>query len=171
MRVGGLLFLGMCAIAAYGWWQVAGRGHVNVALLALAGVLTAGGLLSIVPLTVVLVRSVVAPRPVVAMDSGGLQLPDFAGSLPWAELAEVRLISGRGFPRSGQPYTIVAFVPRDPASVLSSLRPTGRRRRKLEKLLQLYGTPLVVADLLADHSGAEIAAAAAAFTVAPVRRF
>jgi hypothetical protein len=126
----------------------------------------------IVPLVLqirLLVRAVGKRRPLVSLDAGGVQLPDLGGSLPWAELAEVRLFRWRGaYQRSGQPSVIVAFVPRDPAAVLSSLRPAGLRRWRLERALRKRGTPLTVLDQLADRSGPEIAAAVRAFALVPV---
>jgi hypothetical protein len=116
-----------------------------------------------------LVRVMVKPRPLVTLDAGGVHLPDLGCSLPWAELAEVRLFRRRGgYQRSSQPAVLVAFVPRDPASVLRSLRPTGLRHWRLQRALRLRGTPLTVEDRLADRSGPEIAAAVRAFAPVPV---
>ena len=162
-------FAGAVDWAAFG--ALTGVGHVNAAVLALLTAFTAFLILALAPLVTLLVRSVAKPRPFVTMDPGGLHLPLVACTLPWAELAEVRLISMRYARRSGQRAVILAFVPRDPAGVLSSLRATGRLRRRMEKSLQVHGTPLAIADSLADHSGAEIAAAVGRFTAVAVRRY
>jgi hypothetical protein len=126
----------------------------------------------IVPrMVVLLVRWVLPGRPIVELDSDGVHMPSIACGLPWASLAEVRLIPMRYARRGDQGATVVAFVPRDPAAVLAAVAGGSRRRKRLERSLRVYGTPMSVSDNVIDHSGEQIAAAASAFAGVPVRRY
>jgi hypothetical protein len=175
MRAVVRLLVPMCLVVALAvvWWTsggLAGLSH-DVALLAFCTAVIAFPVLVLAFACAVLVRAALTRRLLLALDADGLHLPDIACTLPWAELAEVRLISTRYGRRNGKPAVILAFVPRDPAGVLSSIRSTGRRRQRLEKSLQVHGTPLAIVDHLADHAAAEIATAVGAFTPVAVRRY
>jgi hypothetical protein len=110
-------------------------------------------------------------RPILRLDADGVHIPRYRYTLPWPELAEVRLIPLRAFRRGGgQPTMIVAFVPADPQAALRALRANGGGRR-LEKSCRLYGTPLTLADRLTDQPADQITAAASAFAPVPVSRY
>jgi hypothetical protein len=129
-------------------------------------------LLLLVPRLVVLqVRWVSPGRPVLVLDADGVHLPSIACDLPWDLLAEVRLIPMRNVRRQGKGAMMVAFVPQNPSAVLNALPASGGLRTRMERSLRMHGTPLTVCDNTMDHEGEEIAAAAAAFTGVPVRRY
>jgi hypothetical protein len=109
-------------------------------------------------------------RPVLQLDASGLHLPRYRYTLPWAQLAEIRLIPLHIRRRHGQPTVIVSFLPADPGAALRDLRSKGAGRR-LEKTSRLYGTPLSFADQLMDQTAEQIAAAATRFAAVPVRRY
>jgi hypothetical protein len=112
-------------------------------------------------------------RPILTLDAGGVHLPRYGYTLPWAELAEVRLIplpSPRRR-RRRRPVAIVAFVPADPDAALREIRAKGGARQ-FEKSSRLYGTPLTLADSLMDQTADQIATAASAFApTVPVSRY
>ena len=110
-------------------------------------------------------------RPILALDADGVHMPRYGYTLPWAELAEVRLIPLRapGL-RRRRPIMIVAFVPADPEAALRGLRAKAGSSR-FEKSRRLYGTPLTIPDWMMDQAADQIAAAASAFAAVPVRRY
>jgi hypothetical protein len=139
---------------------------------ALASAVTAAvGVPAIVALAVLWVRWVLPGRPVMRLDGAGLRIPFLGCDLPWSSIAEIRLYPMRFARRDGRPAVVVAFVPRDPAALLGALPVRVARRRRLEKSLRVYGTPLSVADAVATHSGEQLAAAASAHTGLPIRRY
>ena len=110
-------------------------------------------------------------RPILTLDAAGVHMPRYRYTLPWPELAEVRLIPMQASRRARrQPTTIIAFVPADPQAALRALRANGAGRR-FGKSCQLYGTPLTLADRLMDQPASQIAAAASAFAPVPVSRY
>jgi hypothetical protein len=128
--------------------------------------------LLIVPrMVVLLVRWVLPGRPVIELDSDGVHMPSIGCDLPWSSLAEVRLVPLRYVRRGDQGGLVVAFVPQDPAAVLGAATVGSRRRKRLERSLRVYGTPMSVADNVIDHSSEQIAAAASGFAGVPVRRY
>jgi hypothetical protein len=137
---------------------------------ALCGLFAIFGLLIIVPQVVLLARWVLPGRPIVELDAEGVHMPSIAYDLPWSSLAEVRLIPMRYARRGSQGAMVVAFVPQDPPAVLGAIAGGRRRRKRLERSLGVYGTPLSVCDNVIDHSGEQIAAAATTFATVPIRR-
>jgi hypothetical protein len=166
-----LRMLGVSCIPAVFTFGEFASGAGPVATGIVAGIYAVVVLPSIVSVAVHLVRWVLPGRPLVELDARGVRLPSIGSDLPWSSLAEVRLYPMRYVRRDGQQAVAVAFVPHDPAAVLSGLSVSSRRRRRLEKSLRVYGTPLSLSDHLVSHSGAEIAAVASAYTGLPVRRY
>ena len=109
-------------------------------------------------------------RPILRLDAGGVHMPRYRYTLPWPEMAEVRLIPLRAFRRGRQPATIIAFVPADPQAAVRALRANGAGRR-LEKSCRLYGTPLTLVDRMMDQPADRITAAATAWAPVPVRQY
>jgi hypothetical protein len=110
-------------------------------------------------------------RPILTLDAEGVHMPRYSYTLPWADLAEVRLIPVRNASRRRrQPAAIVAFMPADPEATVRELRAKGGPRR-FEKSCRLYGTPLTIADRLMDQTADQITAAASALAPVPVRRY
>ena len=110
-------------------------------------------------------------RPLLTLDAGGVHMPRYGYTLPWAELTEVRLIPlPNPSHRRRRPVAIVAFVPADPDAALREVRAQGGARQ-FEKSWRLYGTPLTLADSLMDQTADQIAAAASAFATVPVSRY
>ena len=144
---------------------------VDAGFAALCGFFAVFGLLIGVPQVVLLARWVLPGRPVVELDAGGVHLPSIACDLPWDSLTEVRLVPVRYGRRGDRGAVVVAFVPQDPASVLGAVTVGRRRRKRMERSLRVYGTPLTMSDGLLDHSGEQVAAAAAGFAAVPVRRY
>lgn len=66
---------------------------------------------------------------------------------------------------------VVAFVPQHPSAILGAVTGGGRRRKRMERSLRVYGTRMSVSDIVTDHSGEQIAAAATTFAAVPVRRY
>jgi hypothetical protein len=143
---------------------------VGLAFGTLCGIFAVFALLIGVPQVVLLTRWVLPGRPVVELDAGGVHLPSIACDLPWDLLAEVRLVPLRYGRRGDRGAMVIAFVPQDPAAVLGALNVGRRRRKRLERSLRVYGTPLSIADALLDHSGEQVAATAAGLAAVPVRR-
>jgi hypothetical protein len=110
-------------------------------------------------------------RPLLTLDAGGVHMPRYDYTLPWAELTEVRLIPlPNPSRRRRRPVAIVAFVPADPDAAVREVRAKGGARQ-FEKSWRLYGTPLTLADSLMDQTADQIAAAASAFAPVPVSRY
>ncbi len=97
-------------------------------------------------------------------------MPGIAFDLPWTSLAEVRLIPVRYARRGNQGAMVVAFIPQAPSAVLDAIPGGSRRRKRLERSLRAYGTPLTVSDYIIDHTGEQIAAAVTSLATVPVRR-
>lgn len=148
---------------------LSGAGPVATALA--SAVFAVVGVPAIAALAVLWVRWALPGRPVMGLDAAGLHIPFLGCDLPWSSIAEIRLYPMRFARRDGRPAVVVAFVPRDPAALAGALPVSGRRRRRLEKSLRVFGTPLSVADAVATHSGEHLAAAASARTGLPVRRY
>jgi hypothetical protein len=138
---------------------------------ALCGFFASFGLFVVVPQVTLLVRWVLPGRPLIELDAEGVHMPSIACDLPWSLLTEVRLFPMRYGRRGGQGAMVVAFMPQDPSAVLGAITVGIRRRKRLERSLRVYGTPLSVCDNGIDHSGEQIAAAAAAYASVPVRRY
>lgn len=138
---------------------------------ALSGSFAVCALLVVPRMVLLLVRWVLPGRPVVELDAEGVHMPSIGCDLPWALLAEVRLVPMRYARRGGQGAMVVAFVPQDPSAVLGTIPGGSRRHKRLERSLRVYGTPLSVCDNVIDHSGEQIAAAATTFAAVPVRRY
>ena len=137
---------------------------------ALCGFFAVPGLFSAVFCARLLVRWVLPGHLVVELDAAGVHLPGIAFDLPWTSLAEVRLIPVRYARRGNQGAVVVAFIPQAPSAVLDAIPAGSRRRKRLERSLRVYGTPLTVSDYIIDHTGEQIAAAAASLATVPVRR-
>lgn len=148
---------------------LSGAGPVATALASAAFAVV--GVPVIVALAVLWVRWVLPGRPVMGLDGAGLRIPFLGCDLPWSSVAEIRLYPMRFARRDGRRAAVVAFVPRDPAALLGALPARAARRRRLEKSLRVYGTPLSLADAVATHSGEQLAAAASAHTGLPIRRY
>jgi len=163
--------LGIFALAVlFVGGQVASRAG-TVANVALSGFFAVLLIPAIVSLAVLTVRWVLPGRSLVDLDPQGVRLPSIGCDPPWSSLAEIRLFPLRYVRRDGQQAMVVAFVPRDPAAALEAIHVGRRRRRRLERSLRVYGTPLSVSDAMISRSGAEIAAVASAHAGAPVRRY
>jgi hypothetical protein len=137
----------------------------------LCGLFAVFGLLIVVPQVMLLARWVLPGRPVVELDADGVHLPSISCALPWTSLAEVRLFPMRYARRHGHPAMVVAFVPQDPSAVLDAIPGGSWRRKRLERSLRVYGTPLSICDTVIDHSADQIAAAATSYATVPVRRY
>ena len=110
-------------------------------------------------------------RPIIRLDADGVHVPRYGYTLPWAELAEVRLITLRTRRlQRGRPAVIVGFMPADPEAMLRELRAKGMGRR-LERESRLHGTALWLADRLLGQTADQIAAAASAWAPVPVNRY
>jgi hypothetical protein len=145
---------------------------ITVTFDALCAFLVFFALLIVVPQAVLLVRWVLPARPIVELDADGVHMPSIACHVPWDSLAEVRLVPMRYAKRGTQGAVVVAFVPQDPPALLAGITGVSRsRKRRLERSLRVYGTPMSVSDNAIDHPAEQIAAAAGAFAVVPVRRY
>jgi len=110
-------------------------------------------------------------RPILTLDADGVHMPRYRYTLPWPELAEVRLVRLRASRRGRRPpATIIAFVAADPQAAVRALRANGAGRR-CEKSCRLYGTPLTLVDRLTDQPADRITAAATAWAPVPVRQY
>ena len=111
-------------------------------------------------------------RPILRLDDRGVQIPQLGYTLPWTELAEVRLIPRHAAVRRdrGRPAVVVAFVTGDPEAALRELRVKGGGR-EFERARRVYGTPLAIDDQFKDEVADEIAATASAWAPVPVSRY
>lgn len=145
---------------------------ITVTFDALCAFLVVFGLLVVAPHVVLLVRWVLPGRPIVELDADGVHMPSIACHVPWDSLAEVRLVPVRYAKRDAQGAVVVAFVPQDPPALVAAITGVSRpRKRRLERSLRVYGTPMSISDNAIDHPAEQIAAAAAAFAAVPVRRY
>ena len=145
---------------------------ITVTFDALCAFLVVFGLLVVAPHVVLLVRWVLPGRPIVELDADGVHMASIACHVPWDALAEVRLVPVRYAKRGAQGAVVVAFVPQDPPALVAAITGVSRpRRRRLERSLRVYGTPMSISDNVIDHPAEQIAAAAAAFAAVPVRRY
>jgi hypothetical protein len=164
--------LASCSLSAAYWAAtVSQHGPAMVVMLVLAVVFTGYTLVGLTDLAFTLVPWVLPGRPVMRLDAAGVHRylpPSF--DLPWSEVAEVRLFPMRVADRGDRPATIVAIVPSDPA-MLERMRVTGRQRGVHARFARSYGTPLLLADQLVDHSAEQIAAVTSALADVPVRQF
>lgn len=146
-------------------------GGITVTFGALCAFMVVFGLLVVAPHVVLLVRWVLPGRPVVELDADGVHMPSIACHVPWDSLAEVRLVPVRYAKRGAQGAVVVAFVPQDPPALAAAITGVSRpRKRRLERSLRVYGTPMSISDNAIDHAAEQIAAVAAAFAAVPVRR-
>jgi hypothetical protein len=145
---------------------------ITVTFDALCAFLVVFGLLVVAPHVVLVVRWVLPGRPIVELDADGVHMASIACHVPWDSLAEVRLVPVRYAKRGAQGAVVVAFVPQDPPALVAAITGVSRpRKRRLERSLRVYGTPMSISDNVIDHPAEQIAAAAAAFAAVPVRRY
>jgi len=145
---------------------------ITVTFDALCAFLVVFGLLVVAPHVVLLVRWVLPGRPIVELGADGVHMASIACHVPWDALAEVRLVPVRYAKRGAQGAVVVAFVPQDPPALIAAITGVSRpRKRRLERSLRVYGTPMSISDNAIDHPAEQIAAAAAAFAAVPVRRY
>ena len=145
---------------------------ITVTFDALCAFLVVFGLLVVAPHVVLLVRWVLPGRPIVELGADGVHMASIACHVPWDALAEVRLVPVRYAKRGAQGAVVVAFVPQDPPALVAAITGVSRpRKRRLERSLRVYGTPMSISDNAIDHPAEQIAAAAAAFAAVPVRRY
>ncbi|MGH3252617.1 MAG: hypothetical protein ACRDOI_41270 [Trebonia sp.] len=163
-----LVIMGLMLAGAVGQGLSAGLTPVSGVL---CGSFVLCAVLVVPRMVLLLVHWVLPGRPIVDLDAEGVHMPSIGCELPWAWLAEVRLVPMRYARRGDQGAVVVAFVPRDPSAVLDSVPGGSRRRKRLERSLRVYGTPLSICDNVVDHSGEQIAAAAATFAAVPVHRY
>jgi hypothetical protein len=166
LRILGILFGIACAEQAVALWLSS-----SAAAMVLFESFSVLMFVVAVMLAVRVLRWGLPGRPVLELNSGGLHLPRYGYTLPWTELAEVRLIPLRSLRRGrGRPTVITAFMPADPGAALGDLLAKGAGRR-LEKVSRLYGTPLAFGDQLTDQTADQVVAAVSTFTAVPVRRY
>ena len=117
------------------------------------------------------VRFRVRPHlPLLTMSATGLEFPSMGARLGWTDVTEVQIHPFRGGQsRAKERSRSIAFMLADPDAFTSQL--AGWWLKKMRTPLSVYGTPLVLADTALDHSAEEMAAAAATYINAPVRRF
>ncbi|MEW2358863.1 hypothetical protein [Spirillospora sp. NPDC029432] len=166
LRRQSVLCLGVVALAAavlsVAWGPVPG---LTVAALVLV--------LFSAALALAVRRSKVA-LPVLYLRRDGVEVPSLEVRVAWAELTELRVVPFRAL--GGRPLTggkgrgqVVVFVPADPEAVIARTGP--RWTRRVRRAYQAYGGPLAFADIGMDRPAEEVAAAAAALSGLPVRRF
>lgn len=143
----------------------------EVAVMTLFGLITVLAVRAVAAHVTVMARWVARGRAFLTVDAGGVHVPVLSYSLPWPDVAEVRLFPARYARRDGKPVTIIAFVPRDPAGLLAALTAGPLRRRRLARSLRIFGTSLSITDQLADQSADQILAAVTALAPVPVRRY
>jgi hypothetical protein len=157
-----------CGLGAFWWgtfWNPSVPGQISATLLCalLLVAVTAALTEDLANLT----RWVLPRRAVLVLDADGIHMPRYSCTLTWPGLAEIRLTGMYADRRKGKPDDVVAFVPADLASTITSLRPRGWLRR----MTVAYGTPLAFRDQFWDESAEQVAAAATAFMNVPVRRY
>lgn len=103
------------------------------------------------------------------LDRDGISSPFLDVRVGWQEVAEVRVLPQRTTARTNSCHRVVAFVLADPERVLARIGGVKAKGARLD--LRYYGSPLVLADQMLDHSAEEIASAVQALTSVPVRRF
>jgi hypothetical protein len=152
-------------------------GPLRVLLLVLIAIPLLVVLVAIGLAVYLVIRWVLPRRPVITMDRDGIHFTAVSHTLSWPELTEIRFFPvrpsqprkpGRAVP-PGRIY--LAFVPPHPAELLIALRISRFRLLNCERCLRVFGTPIVIADRLLDHSADEIAAAAARYAPVPLRRY
>jgi hypothetical protein len=101
-----------------------------------------------------IVRSSLVGTPALAVTREGLQFPLMGPRLKWNEVTDIQWSSMMvGLTR--RPLLLV--IPAVPEAVIRQVRPW--LRRDVRRKLATYGTPLVLADTILDHSIDEIFAA------------
>jgi hypothetical protein len=115
-------------------------------------VTVACGVLFVAVLGAPVLVSTVLRVPLLAVDDSGVRLPLMGVRLEWAEVAAVRQAPGATRP-------VLLIVPRDTQAVLRRMRPWLRAEGRSH--IARYGTPIVMAHHLADHTLDEIQSAVA----------
>jgi hypothetical protein len=133
-------------------------GGEAVATVAFAGCALAT--LLIVPLYLRAVVRAVRGAPLLTLDRAGVTLHSARITLPWPELAEIRI-------QHGAAGDLLVFVPLDAARVLAGLR--GLRRRFARDGMSRVGGPIFVRAAQLASPVEEILAAARHWSAAPVR--
>jgi hypothetical protein len=156
----GVLGVLVAAVEALVWWS-------GVAALALA----VTGLLAVfLGIVIYLDRFRVRPHlPMLIMNAAGMEIPAMGARLAWSDLAELQIHPFRARQVGMRTGHSVAFVLTDPGALTSQLKGWWAKRARTP--LKVFGTPLVIADGFLDHTAEQIAATAASFTGAPIRRF
>lgn len=110
-------------------------------------------------------------RPFVHLRADGLAFRSAGLLLPWTAFTEIRIMPFRNptWATGGRKPKVVVFVAADPHGLITSMRPSTARRARAS--LKAYGGPMAVADQALDRTAEEMAAAAAALSGLPVRRF
>ncbi|GAA3212372.1 hypothetical protein [Actinocorallia longicatena] len=109
---------------------------------------------------------VLRPRPLFSFTSGGIEIPSWRLTIPWREIAEIRVTPLRNKPNS--PHRVIAFLLTDPAATIGALSRVNAVAARTS--LRFYATPLAFADATLHHDADAIARLAAPHTAAPVLR-
>jgi hypothetical protein len=97
--------------------------------------------------------------PVLVLDSTGLSLPHHDFTVPWPQIATVRVLPlPRGTGRRGT-HRVVVFVPVDNQRILQSAPP--KFANSMRRTVGFYGSPIVVMDKGLSAGAGEIVHAAA----------
>ncbi|GAA4559248.1 hypothetical protein [Planotetraspora kaengkrachanensis] len=111
--------------------------------------------------TIVTTARVVARRktPVLVLDSTGVSLPQYDFTVPWPQIATVRVLPlPRGSGRRGK-HRMIVFVPLDNQLILQSAPP--KLANSMRRAMGFYGSPIVVMDKGLNTGAEEIVGAAA----------
>ncbi|GAA4594216.1 hypothetical protein GCM10023194_60460 [Planotetraspora phitsanulokensis] len=112
--------------------------------------------------TIVSTARVVARRktPVLVLDSTGVSLPHHDFTVPWPQIATVRVLPmPRGTGRRGE-HRVIVFVPVDNQLILQSAPP--KLANSMRRTMGYYGSPIVVMDKGLSAGAEEIVHASAA---------
>jgi hypothetical protein len=146
----GAILIGAPALAV-----VTGEPFIYVPMIVVMSVMA---VVVIVPALRVLPRR---DKPVLTLDSGGVSLPQSDFTLPWHQIATVRVLPmPHGAGRRGR-HRVVTFVPDDVEQVIQSAPP--KLAKSMRRATAFYGSPLVVIDKGLTSSADEITRAAESF--------